>query len=113
RRIAAIGTTVIRRGETGHGLVLVVRGQLDVHAERSDGARVSLEAIGPGDYVGEIGLVARAPATAYVVAVTESELLVLDAADFYEVAGQFPLLWAAVAAVASRRVLEQEQRLRI
>ncbi len=113
RRIAAIGTTVIRRGETGHGLVLVVRGQLDVHAERADGARVSLEAIGAGDYVGEIGLVARAPATAYVVAVAESELLVLDAADFYEVAGQFPLLWAAVAAVASRRVLEYAQRLQV
>jgi hypothetical protein len=113
RRIAAIGTTVIRRGETGHGLVFVVRGQLDVHAERADGARVSLEAIGAGDYCGEIGLVSRTPAAAYVVAVTESELLVLDAPDFYEVAGQFPLLWAAITAVAARRKLEHAERLQV
>jgi hypothetical protein len=111
RRIAAIGTTVIRRGEAEHGLILVVRGQLDVHAERSDGARVSLEAIGPGNYVGEIGLVSRTPAAAYVVAAVESELLVLDAPDFYEVAGQFPAFWSAVSAVADRRHRDHTLRL--
>ena len=111
RRIAAIGTTVIRRGETGHGLVLVVRGQLDVHAEDTDGARVSLEAIGPGDYVGEIGLVSRSAATAYVVAAMDCELLVLDAGDFYEIASAYPALWAAVSNVAERRSRDHARRL--
>jgi Cyclic nucleotide-binding domain len=111
RRLAGIGTTVIRRGEAGHGLILVVRGRLDVHAEGADGARVSLDAIGPGDYVGEIGLVSRAPAAAYVVAAIDSELLVLAATEFYELAGELPALWTAVSEVAARRTRDHAQRL--
>ncbi|MEO7730559.1 MAG: cyclic nucleotide-binding domain-containing protein [Kofleriaceae bacterium] len=111
RRLAGVGTTVIRRGEAGHGLILVVRGRLDVHAEDVDGARVSLDAIGPGDYVGEIGLVSRRPAAAYVVAASDCELLVLDAPAFYDVAGAYPALWAAISAVAERRSRDHAQRL--
>lgn len=111
RRLASVGTTVIRRGETGHGLVLVVRGRLDVHAERSDGARVSLDAIGPGDHVGEIGLIAHAPAASYVVAAVDSELLVLPAAAFYDVTKACPALWAQLANVAERRSRDHARRL--
>lgn len=112
RRVAAIGTTVIRRGEVGHGLVLVVRGRLDVHSERSDGARVSLEAIEPGDFVGEVSLLARAPAPAYVVAARNSELLVLGAADFYEVSSTFPRWRSELRASAERRTRAYAERLR-
>jgi hypothetical protein len=112
RRVAAIGTTVIRRGETGHALVLVVRGRLDVHSERADGARVSLEAIEPGGFVGEQSLLARAPAPAYVVAARDSELLVLAAVDFYEVSTAFPLWRTELRAAAELRTRAHAERLR-
>jgi hypothetical protein len=111
RRMAASGMTVIRRGETGHGLVIVVRGRLELHADRADGSVVVLEAIAPGEYVGEVGLLARAPAAAQVVAAAESELLVLAAAEFYEITGAFPALWAELKGVAERRTREHAQRL--
>lgn len=111
RRMAASGMTVIRRGETGHGLVVVVRGQLELHVDRADGSSVALAAIAPGEYVGEISLIARAPAAASVIAVKESEILVLGAADFYEITGAFPALWAELKSVAERRTREIEQRL--
>ena len=104
--------TVIRRGESGHGLVLVLRGRLELHGERADGSRVMLGAIGPGDYVGEVSLLARAPASAQVVAAVESEILVLAAHDFYEITGAFPTLWAELRSVAERRTREHAQRLR-
>jgi hypothetical protein len=112
RRMAAHGMTVIRRGESGHGLVLVLRGRLELHGERADGSRVMLGAIGPGDYVGEVSLLARAPASAQVVAAVESEILVLAAHDFYEITGAFPALWAELRSVAERRTREHAQRLR-
>jgi hypothetical protein len=112
RRMVAIGTTVIRRGEAGHGLVIVVRGRLELHADRSDGVRLSLGAIGPGDYVGEVGLLARAPAATQAVAAVDSELLVLAASDFYEVTAAFPVLWAELKSVAERRTREHEQRVK-
>ncbi|HEY0191967.1 MAG TPA: cyclic nucleotide-binding domain-containing protein [Kofleriaceae bacterium] len=112
-RIAGVGTTVIRRGESGHGLVLVVRGRLDVHSERADGARVSLEAIGAGDYIGEISLLARAPAPAYVVAAVDCELQVLAADELYELIAAFPALRAEVRTTAERRIHQHDQLLRM
>lgn len=111
RRIAAHGMTVIRRGESGHGLVLVLRGRLELHGERADGSRVVLGAVGPGDYVGEVSLLSRAPAAAQVVAAIESEILVLAAHDFYDITGAFPALWAELKGVAERRTREHAQRL--
>jgi hypothetical protein len=111
RRMAATGMTVIRRGESGHGLVLLVRGRLELHGVRADGSLVALGSIGPGDYIGEVSLLAHAPAATQVVAATESEILVLAAADFYEVTGAFPALWAELKDVADRRARDHAQRL--
>jgi hypothetical protein len=112
RRIVAIGTTVIRRGEAGHGLIIVVRGRLELHADRSDGVRISLGGIGPGEYIGEVGLLARAPAATQVIAALDSELLVLAAGDFYEVTAAFPALSAELRSVAERRTRELEHRIK-
>jgi hypothetical protein len=112
RRIAPIGTLVIRRGDTGHGLVVVVRGRLDLHADRADGARVALGAIGPGEYVGEASLLAGAPAAASAVAGVDSELLVLPADDFHDLTSSFPALRTELASVAERRARDHGQRLR-
>lgn len=106
RRMAASGMTVIRGGETGHGLVLVVRGRLALQVERADGSIIVVGSIAPGEYIGEASLLARAPASVHVVAATESELLVLAAPDFYEVTGAFPALWSALEAIAERRARE-------
>jgi hypothetical protein len=113
RRMVAIGTTVIRRGEAGHGLVIVVRGRLELHADRSDGVRISLGALGPGDHVGEVGLLARAPAAAQVTAAVDSEIVVLAASEFYEVIAAFPALWAELKSVAERRIREHDQRVKV
>jgi CRP/FNR family transcriptional regulator len=112
RRMTAGGTTVIRRGDTGHGLVVVVRGRLEVQADRANGGRVVLAAISPGDYVGETSLLTRSPAMADIVATIDSEIMVLAESEFYEVTGAFPALWIELKAVAERRTREHEQRLR-
>ena len=111
RRIAANGTLVIRAGETGHGLVIVVRGLLELRAERADGTVVTLGAIAPGEYVGETSLLTRAPAIADVIAAVDSEIMELGEADFYEVTGAFPALWIELRSVAERRHREHDLRL--
>jgi CRP-like cAMP-binding protein len=111
RRLAAAGTIVIEHGEIGHGLVIVVRGLLEIQARRSDGAVVVVGAIVPGDYVGEVSLLTRSPAPAGVVAAIDSEIMVLAESDFYEVTGAFPALWIELKGVAERRTREHAQRL--
>jgi hypothetical protein len=112
RRMVTTGATVIRRGEAGHGLVVVVRGRLDLHAERPDGVPIALGTIGPGEFIGEASLLASGPAAAAVVAAADSELLVLAAEDFLDIIRSFPALRAELEAVAARRARDHEQRLR-
>ncbi|MBA3393515.1 MAG: cyclic nucleotide-binding domain-containing protein [Deltaproteobacteria bacterium] len=112
RKVVRAGTTVIRQGETGHALVLVERGQLEVRIERASGMPYQLTPIVAGDYVGEAALLSRTPAPAQVVAATDCELLLLTARDFYEIAGAFPALWADLKDVAERRTREVEARLK-
>jgi hypothetical protein len=103
RRQVPAGTTVIWRGEVGHGLVLVLRGRLELHAAGAERLLAVIGSVGPGDYVGEASLLARTAASAHVVAAVDSELLVLGAHDFYEVTATFPALAAELRATAARR----------
>jgi hypothetical protein len=109
RRIVPAGATVIRRGETGHGLVVVVRGRLELHAEREGGARVGLGAVDAGEYIGEASLLARVPAAVHVIAETDAELLVLAPDDFHDVVNAFPALRNELESVAARRAQAQQQ----
>ncbi len=110
KRSARKSDTVIRQGETGHPLVLVVYGRLEVRAERANGTMAMLEAIGDGDFIGEISLLARGPADANVVAASDADLLLLSPHDVFEIAGAFPVWWAHLKQVAERRARDYERR---
>jgi hypothetical protein len=98
RKTVAAGTTIVRQGDRNHPLFVVVRGRLDQRVDNR-----LLAPISANEYVGETALLARAPAGAHVVAAVESELLVLAAKDFYELASAYPALWAELKATAERR----------
>jgi len=92
------GASVIRRAEPSQGLVIVVRGRLEL---RADGAAVI--AIEAGEFIGEAALLAGELAAADVVATADSELLVLAPDDFHDVVRAFPALRGELEAVAARR----------
>ena len=105
------GTTVIRQGEVGHSLVVVVKGTLDARVDRKGGA-IDLGAVGTGEFVGEGSLLARTPSPVQIVAASDCELLLLTPRDFYEIAGAFPALWAELKDAAERRKRELELQLK-
>lgn len=109
RRSVPAGTVVMRRGEPASAFVMVASGRLEVRAERG-GQVIELGSIGPGEYIGEAPLLARAAVRTTVIAATEAELLLLAPRDFYEIAGAFPALWAALKEVAERRTRELDGR---
>lgn len=111
-RTVARGAIVIRQGETGHPLVLVAHGRLDVRAELATGELIQITSIAAGEFVGEAALLARTPASAHVIAVTDAELLLLAPNDLYELAGAFPALWAELKDVAERRTREHDRRIK-
>ena len=79
------GDWLFRQGDPADGLYLLVRGRLQVwiSATESDGAGSRLVAdVGPGETVGEIGLLAGGTRSAGIRAVRDSLLLRMDVAAF-------------------------------
>lgn len=111
RKSVKKGTTVIRQGEVGHSLVVVVKGRLTARVDRKGGP-LELGTVGTGEFIGEGSLLARTPSPVQVVAATDCELLMLTPRDFYEIAGAFPALWAELKDVAERRKRELETHLK-
>jgi CRP-like cAMP-binding protein len=93
------GKVVIRQGEMGDDLMLIVSGQVGV--ERN-GARINQ--LGPGDFFGEIALIERGPRTATVTAEAPTRLLVVNHRDFHSLMEEFPAVAAEVLLMLARRV---------
>lgn len=75
------GDLVFREGDTARDMFVVIDGEMEVvkHSKRGTEARVAL--LGPGDSVGEMGLVDIQPRSATVRAVAPTRLLRITAAD--------------------------------
>jgi MFS family permease len=77
------GTVIIGEGNDAYALFVLTAGQADVSAAGELGtAPVHVRFLGPGSYVGEIGLLAGVPRTATVTARTPVTLLRISGADF-------------------------------
>jgi len=100
------GQTIIRKGETGHHLYVVVDGHLRVH----DGDH-TLDTLGAGGVAGEMALLDDHARSASVTAVADSHLLQLDQNAFYELLAGQPQLLRDMMSLLSRRLREQTQAL--
>ncbi|MEM8549944.1 MAG: MMPL family transporter, partial [Verrucomicrobiota bacterium] len=71
------GTTIIKEGQLGNRMYVVIDGEFEV-SKQVEGSKLVLSTLKLGDVVGEVGLVSRVERTADVTASTEGRLLVLD-----------------------------------
>ena len=90
-------TAVIRKGAAGDSMFFIVTGEVEVRLD------TRTTALRDGDFFGEMALLDRKPRSADVVTLTPCTVLVLNVADFYQLAGQQPTLIAAIEAEAKRR----------
>lgn len=107
-RSVPVGEHVLRQGEVGRDMYVVVSGVLNVHRRSADGQEHALARVGPGEIVGEMALLDAAERSASVLAHAESEVLRLDAAALERVRKRFPFtgakLYRNLAQVLSHRV---------
>jgi CRP-like cAMP-binding protein len=96
------GTVLMREGERGREFVVLVEGSARV--ER--GGQL-IATLGPGDFAGEIALVANVPRTATVVADSPVRLLVLSDRSFETVIRETPSIAVKVLAVLGERLHAQ------
>jgi CRP-like cAMP-binding protein len=99
------GAVLIREGETGHEVFVVVEGRLDV-SRRGTG---HVAEIGPGEVVGEMALFSNRPRNATVTAVTSAQLVRIQDTDFLALLDRTSHLWLKVATSLADRVPEDER----
>lgn len=101
-QIVKEGTIVVREGERGEELYVVLSGEMAVL--KGDAA---IARFGPGDHFGEMALVRGGPRTATVRAQMDTELIVLRRPDFFEILRTeselaVKLLWQFLGVLAER-----------
>ncbi|UJR86502.1 cyclic nucleotide-binding domain-containing protein [Sandaracinus amylolyticus] len=104
----ATGDVLVKEGEESEGLFLIASGHVRVTSTDADGDRILLADLGPGDVVGEIGLVLRRPATATVTATTPTIALHLSRDQFHDAIRAHPTLLSELYELATKR--EEETR---
>jgi serine/threonine-protein kinase len=96
------GELVIREGEVGDAAYIVRAGKLEVFQRRGD-EDVVLRELGPGDVFGETAIFAESRRTASVVALVDSELVVVTKKTIErELDAMQPWLAAFVRTLAAR-----------
>ena len=81
----AAGDTLVRQGDPGETLIVIVEGRATVDQDGTEIRRLA-----NGDFLGEISLIDGGPRTATVTAETPIEALVIDRAGFDRLMGDHP-----------------------
>ena len=75
------GQTLFQAGDPGESLFIVQAGEIELFIKDTAGQKIILTIAGPGDMFGELAMLDAGPRTATAIALTESEVLVLDRGD--------------------------------
>jgi CRP/FNR family cyclic AMP-dependent transcriptional regulator len=86
------GTTIMREGEPGSSLMMLVSGKVKVFVSEPGGRDYILATLGPGEYVGELALLDDEPRTASVQTEEACSLLILHKRDFLKFLSDNPFV---------------------
>jgi CRP-like cAMP-binding protein len=92
------GEVLIREGELGHELIVILTGEVDVSR---DG--VSIGRVAQGGFVGEMALISGEPRNSTVTASSDADLLLLDGRGFSALLERLPRLAVSMLPIVARR----------
>jgi len=120
----APGTVIIREGDAGQGLFVVLAGEMEVVKREADaqagdavpgagdhGAEIALARLRAGDVFGEMSLLANQPTTASVRAVRPSTILFLAREYFQRLVQALPAIRQYFQELSQRRDIETRMAL--
>ena len=103
------GSILIKQGDTGVGLYVIINGHVRTTlAKNPDRAEVDLGTYGPGSVLGEMALLDDLPRSATVTAVDNVAALLLPVWEFRTTIRSHPEIGLKLLAVLSRRLRKVE-----
>ena len=98
------GKVLIQEGERGREFFVIVSGEVEV---RRKGRKIAT--LGPGEFVGEMALLSKAPRNSTVTATTPLDVLVITDRAFVDLMDKTPELWHKVARALAERLGDNER----
>ncbi len=99
------GSVLFRQGDDSPGLFIITSGRVRVVYRRMNQESVEV-ILGPGDCLGESGVVLEEKCLATVHALTSCELLGISREDFSDVLKEYPEIYLRLSQVLARHVLQ-------
>jgi len=103
-RVYSSGGMLMRKGDVGDSLFLILEGMVKIVSEKKPGEELILNRCGPGEAIGEMSLLDSGPRSASVIATAQTRALELKQADFLDLLHQRPELALAVIRSTSSRL---------
>ena len=95
---------VIKEGDPGDTLYLIVEGEVAVIKTETDGTELTLDHISEGDHFGEMALFEDIPRTASIRTLKPSRMLMLHKQEFHEMVREYPHIALKICRVFSGRI---------
>jgi len=86
------GESVFNEGDAGEDMFILFSGALSAFVSQSDGTKRQMFDIVPGDFFGEMSIIAHEPRSATLTAKEDTELMVLQGIDFYRIIFEHPMI---------------------
>jgi CRP-like cAMP-binding protein len=104
------GSVILFEDDPGDSLFIVKAGRVKVVLVGEDGREVILGMLGSGEHFGELSLIDGQPRSAHVIAVDDSQLIILRREDVRRRVDESPqLAWALLLALSKRLRRADEQ----
>lgn len=105
------GSVIVSHEEPGTNLFILVDGKVKVVLYGASGREVILSLMKDGDFFGEMSLLDGEPRSANVVAMSDTELLVLERHDFIKWLTSHPAAVLGLLGELSKRLREADERI--
>jgi cyclic nucleotide-binding protein/TLC ATP/ADP transporter len=98
------GETVIKEGDPGEIMYLIIEGEVSVNKNQEQGHEIELDRISAGDYFGEMALFEDMPRSATIRTLKETHLLMLHKQEFAEIVREYPQIALNICRVLGARL---------
>lgn len=88
------GESIFKEGTAGEEMFVFVTGKIDAWVNQVDGSQRRMFELKPGDFFGEMSIIANESRSATLIAQEDSELFALHGLDFYRIIYEHPVIGA-------------------
>ena len=103
------GTHVVRQGDLPTEVIVIKSGALRIYVNEPEGDRRDIRTMGPGQILGELGVVGGHRRTASAEALVDSEVWSIERDTFAEVYSSDPQIMIEIAKVMAPYILEDDE----